>query len=48
MERLAGESDEQYIARQRVLRDEAAARMRNKFGPGGLGGGGAGTDSYYI
>jgi hypothetical protein len=48
MERLAGESDDQYIARQRVLRDEAAARMRNKFGPGGLGGGGAGSSTNNI
>jgi hypothetical protein len=46
MERLAGESDDQYIARQRVLRDEAAARMRNKFGPGGLAGGSAGTTKH--
>mmetsp|Transcript_37612 Transcript_37612/g.65999 ORF Transcript_37612/g.65999 Transcript_37612/m.65999 type:complete len:464 (-) Transcript_37612:183-1574(-) len=39
MERLAGETDEQYIARQTRLRNEARARMAQKFG-GGMGGGG--------
>lgn len=38
MERLVGESDEQYIARQTRLRDEAKARMAAKFGGGGGGG----------
>lgn len=36
IERLTGESDEQYIARQTRLRDEAKARMAAKFGKGGL------------
>jgi hypothetical protein len=34
--RLTGESDQQYIARQTRLRDEAKARMAAKFGGGGL------------
>lgn len=34
--RLTGESDEQYVARQTRLRDEAKARMAAKFGGGGL------------
>ena len=37
MERLAGESDSQYIARQTRLRDEAKARMAAKFGNSGMG-----------
>lgn len=45
MERLAGESDEQYIARQRTLRAEAAARMKNKFGAGGLSGSSSSSSS---
>lgn len=36
MERLTGESDEQYVARQTRLRDEAKARMAAKFGGAGL------------
>jgi ADP-ribosylation factor GTPase-activating protein 1 len=36
IERLTGESDEQYVARQTRLRDEARARMAAKFGGGGL------------
>lgn len=54
MERLSGETDQQYIARQTRLRDEAKARMRNKFGGGGMssaGGGGGmsgiGSDPSY-
>lgn len=43
MERLTGESDEQYIARQTRLRDEAKARMAAKFGGGGLGAVGSGS-----
>ena len=39
MERLVGETDQQYVARQTRLRDEAKARMAAKFGAGGLGGG---------
>jgi len=37
IERLTGESDEQYVVRQTRLRDEAKARMAAKFGGGGLG-----------
>jgi len=37
VERLTGESDQQYIARQTRLRNEAKARMAAKFGGGGLG-----------
>lgn len=58
MERLTGESDEQYIARQTRLRNEAKARMAAKFGGGGKMGGvgsgfggkpmsGIGSDSSY-
>jgi len=39
MERLRGETDEQYIARQTRLREEARKRMAAKFGNGGMGGG---------
>ncbi|CAN0047446.1 unnamed protein product, partial [Laminaria digitata] len=35
MERIAGESDAEYVARQTALRGEANARMRDKFGGGG-------------
>ncbi|GAX20213.1 hypothetical protein FisN_12Hh058 [Fistulifera solaris] len=35
VERLTGESDEQYVVRQTRLRDEARARMAAKFGGGG-------------
>jgi len=39
VEPLAGESEADYVARQAQLREEAAARMRAKFGAsGGLGG----------
>jgi len=38
IERLTGESEEQYISRQTRLRDEAKARMAAKFGGGGMGG----------
>jgi len=55
MERLAGESDAQYVARQTRLRDEAKARMAAKFGGGGMGGvgsggrmGGVGSDPNYV
>lgn len=34
MERLPGESDGEYVTRQRALRGEASARMRDKFGGG--------------
>jgi len=43
MERLTGESDDQYVARQTRLRAEAKARMAAKFGGGGMGGGGRGN-----
>jgi ADP-ribosylation factor GTPase-activating protein 1 len=36
VERLSGESDQQYIARQTRLREEAKARMAAKFGGKGL------------
>jgi ADP-ribosylation factor GTPase-activating protein 1 len=36
IERLSGESDEQYVMRQTRLRDEAKARMAAKFGGGGM------------
>jgi hypothetical protein len=39
VERLTGESDEQYVVRQTRLRDEARARMAAKFGNGGMMGG---------
>ena len=45
-ERLRGESDEQYIARQRKLTDAARERMRAKFGNSG-GMGGLGSDPNY-
>ena len=32
MERIAGESDAEYVSRQTALRGEASARMRDKFG----------------
>ena len=38
IERLSGESDEQYVMRQTRLRDEAKARMAAKFGGGGMSG----------
>lgn len=45
IERLSGESDEQYVIRQTRLRDEAKARMAAKFGGGGGGMGGVGSNS---
>ena len=50
MERLAGETDQQYVARQTRLRDEARARMAAKFGNGGMSGSGMqgiGSDPNY-
>lgn len=38
MERLPGETEQQYVARQTRLRDEARARMQAKFGGSGMGG----------
>jgi Putative GTPase activating protein for Arf len=43
--RLTGESDEQYIARQTRIRDEAKARMAAKFGGSTMGGVGSGMSS---
>lgn len=43
IERLSGESDDQYVMRQTRLRDEAKARMAAKFGGGGMGGVGSNT-----
>jgi len=37
MERLKGETEAEYVARQTRLRDEAKARMAAKFGGGGMG-----------
>mmetsp|Transcript_12717 Transcript_12717/g.30701 ORF Transcript_12717/g.30701 Transcript_12717/m.30701 type:complete len:510 (+) Transcript_12717:44-1573(+) len=45
MERLPGETDQQYIARQTKLREEAKARMTAKFGGSGMGGVGSGGRS---
>ena len=45
VEPLKGESESAYVARQRALQDEARARMRAKFGGGGLGG--VGSDTSY-
>ena len=44
-EALPGESTRDYIARQEKLKTEARARMRAKFGSGGLGG--VGSDGSY-
>jgi ADP-ribosylation factor GTPase-activating protein 1 len=46
MERLTGETDEQYIARQTRLRDEAKARMAAKFGSTGGKMGGVGSSPH--
>lgn len=45
LERLPGETDQQYIARQSRLRDEAKARMASKFGGSSMGGVGSGGRS---
>mmetsp|Transcript_927 Transcript_927/g.1158 ORF Transcript_927/g.1158 Transcript_927/m.1158 type:complete len:476 (-) Transcript_927:218-1645(-) len=45
IERLTGESDEQYVLRQTRLRDEAKARMAAKFGGGGLSSASSGIPS---
>jgi len=44
VEPLSGESESAYVARQRALQEEARARMRAKFGGGGLGGVGSNSD----
>merc|ERR1712176_758395 len=46
MERLTGETDEQYVLRQTRLRDEAKARMAAKFGGGGLSSAGQSSSTY--
>jgi hypothetical protein len=46
MERLLGETDEEYIARQTRLRDEAKARMAAKFGSTGGKMGGVGSSPH--
>ncbi|CAM9251142.1 unnamed protein product, partial [Pylaiella littoralis] len=46
MERLAGETDSEYVARQTALRGEASARMRDRFG-GSNRMQGMGSDSSY-
>lgn len=43
MERLTGETDQQYIVRQTRLKEQAKARMASKFGGGGGGMGGVGS-----
>mmetsp|Transcript_20786 Transcript_20786/g.66898 ORF Transcript_20786/g.66898 Transcript_20786/m.66898 type:complete len:416 (-) Transcript_20786:427-1674(-) len=45
VEPLSGESENDYVARQRALQEEARERMRAKFGGGGLGG--VGSDTSY-
>mmetsp|Transcript_16938 Transcript_16938/g.52908 ORF Transcript_16938/g.52908 Transcript_16938/m.52908 type:complete len:424 (+) Transcript_16938:93-1364(+) len=45
VEPLSGESESDYVARQRRLQAEARARMQAKFGKGGLGG--VGSDANY-
>lgn len=48
MERLAGETDSGYVARQTALRGEASARMRDRFGGSGSNRmQGLGSDSSY-
>lgn len=47
IERLTGESDDQYVVRQTRLRDEAKARMAAKFGSGGLSSAGPTSSSSY-
>lgn len=46
MERLTGETDEQYVMRQTRLRDEAKARMAAKFGGGGLSSASSSASTY--
>lgn len=46
MERLAGESEDEYIARQTRLREEAKARMAAKFGTSGGKMGGVGSSPH--
>lgn len=46
MERLTGETDEQYVVRQTRLRDEAKARMAAKFGGAGMSSAGPSSSTY--
>jgi len=46
MERLTGETEQQYVVRQTRLREEAKARMAAKFGNGGLSSAGPSSSSY--
>lgn len=46
MERLTGETDEQYVLRQTRLREEAKARMAAKFGGGGMSSAGPSSSTY--
>ena len=52
VERHEGESESAYVARQRKNQDDAAARLKAKFGSGGMGGGGqmrgVGSDPSYV
>jgi hypothetical protein len=48
VERLTGETDEQYVMRQTRLRDEAKARMAAKFGGSGLSSAAASSSSAYY
>jgi hypothetical protein len=48
MERLMGESKQQYVARQTHLRDEAQAPMAAKFGGGGVVMGGVGGGGHFV
>lgn len=45
VEALKGESEQDYVARQMRLRDEARARMQAKFGAGGMQGIGSGGET---
>eukprot|EP00640_Fibrocapsa_japonica_P001793 CAMPEP_0113936356 /NCGR_PEP_ID=MMETSP1339-20121228/3283_1 /TAXON_ID=94617 /ORGANISM="Fibrocapsa japonica" /LENGTH=455 /DNA_ID=CAMNT_0000938811 /DNA_START=123 /DNA_END=1490 /DNA_ORIENTATION=+ /assembly_acc=CAM_ASM_000762 len=47
LERLPGESDEQYIERQKALREQAKARLQAKFGANGGRMQGIGSDPGY-
>jgi len=48
MERLTGESEQAYVARQKKLKLDAQARMKAKFGGRGGGMGGVGSDPNYT
>mmetsp|Transcript_14596 Transcript_14596/g.30189 ORF Transcript_14596/g.30189 Transcript_14596/m.30189 type:complete len:497 (+) Transcript_14596:220-1710(+) len=46
MERLTGETEQQYVVRQTRLREEAKARMAAKFGNSGLSSAGPSSSTY--